>query len=734
MMKRLVTIEILFLSSVLGIYGLCDVKQCVMKGDELLCRTCIPNVVPEGVMRVNVTTNTVPITIQTFSDVSWRMLEYLDITEPNHVTVIINGGTFSNLRSIKYLGLHLQLYVLNSSQIHNSAFDGLDSLDHLNITDCIRFSFEVLFSLFKNETNFRNLSQLSLGNFNKFVYGTRLSLNDSFLESLAERKLEMINCDGTQIDVLSFNPLNSLCASIKSVSAKKTVLTNVLQYKVPESCTALRHFDLSNIQLPTTMPPVLLHNPTITIDITAKRGLIDALYFMKNVESATFNNFYHGYPVDFKVRFIFLLEINDTFALKHLSLQNNNVVYLDAELHTTSFIHIESFDGSYNKLTYLSPRFFGNMTTLRNISLTNNRLQRMAENERSDFENIFMFLKDLRMVDISNNALKSIPGNMFTRIKTLEYLLLSGNSLTSFSQQGYMMELGYLDLRRNMIVSLDSESMIWLANEDKRTRTEFYVDLQENTFRCSCDNLTFANWLVQSNYVLNDTPRTCVWNGESLYLNNNSVQVMKDECVHFSFEWLYITLGVSISTGVLVTIIWTSYFRLKERFARVRRRRQAIADLVNDRFPYQYLAYVSFSLADDDVVFNRVIPVLKQALRGAIGDDHFELCLGELGFHLGGIMLDEVERCLHASAVMVSVISHNYCDNKRYIDELNVALRIKKPILFVLIEDIPEHKLPAVVKRLLKTNEIVRMEFVDGQPQFDPSLEQFCIAMLEMVR
>ena len=108
------------------------------------------------------------MTIQTFSDVSWRKLEYLDIIEIDYVTVIIHGRTISNLRSIKYLGLHLHLAVVNSSQIHISAFDGLNSLDHLNLTDCKRFSFEVIYSLFKNETNFGNLKQLSLGNFNGF--------------------------------------------------------------------------------------------------------------------------------------------------------------------------------------------------------------------------------------------------------------------------------------------------------------------------------------------------------------------------------------------------------------------------------------------------------------------------------------------------------------------------------------------------------------------------------------
>ena len=322
MKKMFAMIEILFLSMVIGIHGFCDVKQCAMKGRELSCRTCIPNIVPEGVIRVNVTNNTVPMAIQTFSDVSWRKLEYLDIIEIDYVTVIIHGGTFSNLRSIKYLGLHLQLAVVNRSQIHNSAFDGLDSLGHLNLTACKRFSFEVLFSLFQNQTNFRNLKQLSLGNFNRFLYGTRLSLNDSFLESLGDRRLEMINVDETLIDFMSFNPLNTLCKYIKSISVKKAVITRVFERKVLEPCTALQHLDLNGIQFPIkVMPQYLLNTPTITVNVTGKRGLITGLYFMLNVQSLSENNFYHGKTLDVEVRFIFLIEIKDIIALKHLSLQ-----------------------------------------------------------------------------------------------------------------------------------------------------------------------------------------------------------------------------------------------------------------------------------------------------------------------------------------------------------------------------------------------------------------------------
>jgi len=193
------------------------------------------------------------------------------------------------------------------------------------------------------------------------------------------------------------------------------------------------------------------------------------------------------------------------------------------------------------------------------------------------------------------------------------------------------------------------------------------------------------------------------------------------------------TLSVSLCTILLVIITWKSYIRLKDRLESVRRRRRAIEAIQNDTFIYQYLAYISFSDTDDDEVLNHLSPVLNQTMRDTIGSFKFDLCLGELKFRLGFRRFAELERCIRNSAVVLAVISHNYCHNEFCIDELTEAFELKKPILFVLVKDIPEHQLPAVVKRLLKTNTISKMELVDGQPQFVPSLEMFCISLLGMV-
>ena len=73
----------------LGIHCLCDSKECVFSRRELLCSTCIPDVVPDGVVKVIVTNNTIPMTNETFSHISWQRPAYLDITETEQITTTL---------------------------------------------------------------------------------------------------------------------------------------------------------------------------------------------------------------------------------------------------------------------------------------------------------------------------------------------------------------------------------------------------------------------------------------------------------------------------------------------------------------------------------------------------------------------------------------------------------------------------------------------------------------------
>lgn len=118
-------------------------KTCTTNGGVTVCETCIPKTVEDNINTVVVTNNLYQITVDMFSDDSWRFITSLNITEQSRNTTYFENNTFSNLTSLSYLRLLLSAKFFNYTQIEPSAFDNLDSVKHLNLSNCKRFSFDV---------------------------------------------------------------------------------------------------------------------------------------------------------------------------------------------------------------------------------------------------------------------------------------------------------------------------------------------------------------------------------------------------------------------------------------------------------------------------------------------------------------------------------------------------------------------------------------------------------------
>lgn len=80
------------------------VNDCKTAGKEYVCRRCIPRTLPSGIEAFRVLNNTNKVTANSFRDSSWRLIQSVDISD--FVTNHIENNTFSNLRNLRYLGLH----------------------------------------------------------------------------------------------------------------------------------------------------------------------------------------------------------------------------------------------------------------------------------------------------------------------------------------------------------------------------------------------------------------------------------------------------------------------------------------------------------------------------------------------------------------------------------------------------------------------------------------------------
>ena len=705
---------------------------CVRQADTLLCESCIPVIIPEGVVNVQVVQNRVPIDIRTFAHSSWQWPHYLDITEEEVVSDHLEKRVFYNLKSVKYLGLHLPAFFDNST-IDKDAFSGLDAVSHLNVTNCERFSFDMFYEILLNRTNLRGLKVLNMGKFNSLGNGSPLDLNKSVMAVLGHRKIESLNADGSTISTIYMDPYSPFCSSMKMISLRNAKVLNVTQILELRKCYSLKEVDMSGIFLPVTSLSEE-RTPTIIINETDRLTFLAGIYYFANVKSLNLNRMTNSKPF-LPVKYILIFEPKITLAVNELYARDNKLSYLDVEWHTSKFVRLHLMDLGNNQMEYISPKFFANFSSIKTLFLDKNNLYKMAIDRSSEFEHIFIYLTYLTTIDLSANYLSTIPQNMFSRNKHISRVNLSRNRLYTFIQQYTACQLTSLDLSNNMVKQLDSKSMDWFDSINNANKNQtFILKLQDNAFQCSCKDLTFAYWLLYSKYIERDSSLLCGWQGLVSDLTNITIQSMKNDCTSVSLIWLYFVIGICFVTSVAGFIGYKLYAHIRRIRTRTQRIQNTITMMQNEELPYTYTAFLIFSSLDDDIVLNHFCPALEQTMYDLVGDVPYGPCTGDGHFHLGKRILDEQTRCLRESAVTLALVSQNFCNSAYCHDEVRIAAEMDKPIFLVMLEQVHECQMSEMFKELFKRNVRGKMSMVQGQPEFTPAMSDIALSMLEMVQ
>lgn len=128
-------------------------------------------------------------------------------------------------------------------------------------------------------------------------------------------------------------------------------------------------------------------------------------------------------------------------------------------------------DLSNNRLTSIHPNAFANTTQLETIILKNNHLS------FSDHKSPFMHLKNLKLLNLSNNVLTRFPSDLI-EMRNLKELDLRFNRITSFK---------YSELRDTNI-KLNSTYEIRLAPE-----SSVLIHLNDNPLVCDCSMYSFLS-------------------------------------------------------------------------------------------------------------------------------------------------------------------------------------------------------------------------------------------------
>ncbi|XP_046551952.1 toll-like receptor 4 [Haliotis rubra] len=203
--------------------------------------------------------------------------------------------------------------------------------------------------------------------------------------------------------------------------------------------------------------------------------------------------------------------------------------------------NVTHLDLSGNLATYVKPYFFATFPSLTHLNVSHNAFT-MSENWE-----YFRNQSKVEVLDLSSNKILFLHRYFLTGLKSLTTLNLSLNYMDSL----------FVDLDHNLNLTSINCSHNYIKYISPRLRSQmdrlaalhnFTIDLSGNDLRCTCQNIEFLEWLLNSNiHAANRDLYHCVdINGEVIHFKDHDVlKNLKDSCSDF----------IALSMGLLATFV-----------------------------------------------------------------------------------------------------------------------------------------------------------------------------------
>ncbi|XP_072316974.1 toll-like receptor 21 [Eucyclogobius newberryi] len=333
--------------------------------------------------------------------------------------------------------------------------------------------------------------------------------------------------------------------------------------------------------------------------------------------------------------------------LKVLSLKSNTIRFM-SETINSPFLNLSqlnelNLDAQRPYGLILLPHFFRGLHSLKNLSLTNNHISKLASDA-------FAELTELQYLTLNYccvGVLQLQPG-VFKNLKNLTRLVVENMGLQNFSKDvfGDLTKLESLQLNRNVMHSIDVDILKGLPHLH-------YMDIRSVPLSCTCENLQLQNWTVNNPDV------------QVVYIHDHPCQEStKHRFYNFDTKVCYVDFGLflcfttaaAVFVFTLVPIIYTklywtfkySYFVFRawfgERWRRLRDKEENCA----------YDAFISYNSSDEQWVMEELVPNLEG------NGSSFKLCLHHRDFEVGRNIVDNIVSAVYSSRKTLCVVSRNF--------------------------------------------------------------------------
>jgi Leucine-rich repeat (LRR) protein len=688
-----------------------------------------------------------------------RELQVLRIDVPNGSEF---GSDFSQLRKLHTLDLSGITGYCGMKRVRNETFRYFPYLRILDVSACMikyvdkgafgnhkhleelylshnkELGFESLPNITFNLTNTK-IQKLHLDYIRCFM-GPATCLRQDHLKNLSATALKELSLSGNRLEWMQKGVLQGLPKSLRKLSLASNRLSLGMysfEYRLLGEMTEL------NVSYQVNPPSLIqklfqncYENPDLSSCSSSKKEELSLQ--ISNLNEKNDQGKKKKHPVIFfqlppKLKSLYwfssrLFGVLGEFGINAISLKNilfqNNIWYeWIGPVHGVE--DIEELDLTQNFCYNISTEFLLFFSNVKTLKFGNNNLAKSLslDNNGSTFRN----QASLELLDLSNNGIESLPKQIFKNALNMTHLLLNGNRLHKWDVKiTHMQNLTFLDLSDNRLTSFSSTDMAQL--EKLFYNSNLTVDLTNNRFSCTCENIAALKWLVAfGSHFTAFKNYTCL--EDTLYSHDlqKSVEILTEKCKSYL---LYYVVGCIGCTLIVTISICYSIYRNRWRIRYLRY-------IANKKFrgyhrlqshpsgEYEFDAYVSYSVNDLSFVKNEMVQNLEEQSDIKLAIMHRDMA--PCGDHACNIM-DFISR----SKRTICVVSKSFLESDWQDYELNMArmegIEARKSMKFVfliLMSDVCQSKYPRKASDFIKKGCYIEYpEQTYGQTVFWESLRK----------
>ncbi|KAH3747722.1 hypothetical protein DPMN_182151 [Dreissena polymorpha] len=707
---------------------------CVCIKEKATCRTPDPSklILNENIREVVLhDIESSLLSEQTFStNPQWSKVETLEIFAVGYK--VLGNRVFTGLSGLTYLGFHNE----DMQFMDYDAFSGLSNLKELDFSNNIRL-WKSSFQISMNSTHLPRLNKLRLNG----MYSAKvdaIDANTDLFRSVAGRdiKRNITHLDISNINFRDFNLRaffeSGLCNTVHGIYLRNATIQNMHIGFLKEPCSSLKIIDISD----SLLPNILRHSAKMSI-IASWCRFFTSFFF--NVEELYMNGLgtYKNPPP--------LQDDRDgdlrscPYRLRIFSLENNLLKRLNStvKLHNQTQKTMEWISLSGNVLEFISPQFLCQSMNLKYLDLSGNHLHKMQEYYEDQFEILTKNNTKLKVLKLNRNGISRIPFNMFVTNNELEELDLSHNNISSLDFHfGLLTNLQVLNLSYNAISFIHAKARATMQQLAAAKKPQnLTIDLSNMPYICSChdNHMETIKWIQTNLDTFIASPREdyrCTLQGERLYIFQNALEKTNAYCREQNIKRnLAICLPI-VCVFLLIGLL--IFFKIQRSRRRKRERKNLRSQIKLGDFPMKFVAFLSFSSDDAELVVNTILPKLNSELQLKTGTNRVLVCSGDRHFRPGYALGEEIIRCIEDSAVIILAVSKHYCQKEWCRKEVQETYDQNKPIVLLFLERVELDEMGKVLRKVF--NRYAHASWIpdtDGG-HIEPDWPILCDALLDL--